>query len=287
MKYKYLLLTFILVVTVCGLWAGFTRAQDNTKHVSLKLANEVVALDTTASTVGAFLAELSIQLPAGTPVDPPLDAALKDGDSITLTTLSVTRGDTERVIPVETQFEEAVHGGPEAIVLADPGQEGLVRTSCTIFYCQGLEVGRRTREEVLRPMRPQQVICYKTLSLTDDGPSYDEIVTMRAKPGSIPEPPKRYKKIITMESTAYEPGPQSCGDSTGATATGLRAGYGVAAVDPHIIPLGTRLYIEGYGYAVAGDTGGAIKGNKIDVCFMTVDECYSWGRRDVKVYVLY
>ncbi len=52
----------------------------------------------------------------------------------------------------------------------------------------------------------------------------------------------------------------------GLTATGIRAKYGVVAVDPRIIPLGTRLYIPGYGYAIAADTGGAIKGRRIDLC---------------------
>ena len=79
----------------------------------------------------------------------------------------------------------------------------------------------------------------------------------------------------------------SCGNDSGNTAIGLQAGYGVVAVDPDVIGLGARLYIEDYGYAVAGDTGGAIKGNRIDLGFLTLEECYAWGRRDVKVYVLY
>ena len=72
------------------------------------------------------------------------------------------------------------------------------------------------------------------------------------------------RRVITMVPTFYDP--YHCGGSgTGRTATGLMGGYGVVAVDPKFIPLGTRLYIEGYGYAVAADTGGAIKGNRIDL----------------------
>ena len=75
-------------------------------------------------------------------------------------------------------------------------------------------------------------------------------------------------------------------------ASGRAPAYGVVAVDPKVIPLGTKLYIEAvdgswvYGYAVAGDTGGAIKGNKIDLFFNTHAECTRFGRRQAKVYVL-
>ena len=88
---------------------------------------------------------------------------------------------------------------------------------------------------------------------------------------------------ILMVATAYSAEEPGIGTRT---AMGTRVRYGVVAVDPKVIPLGTKLYIEGYGYAVAEDVGGKIKGNRIDVYFNTVKECYQWGRRVVKVYVL-
>ena len=78
------------------------------------------------------------------------------------------------------------------------------------------------------------------------------------------------------------------------TATGMKAQYGVIAVDPRVIPLGSRVYVESsdggkswvYGFAIAGDTGGAIKGNRIDLCYNTKAECYQFGRKSATVYVL-
>jgi len=70
------------------------------------------------------------------------------------------------------------------------------------------------------------------------------------------------------------------------TATGLNPTVGMAAVDPSVIPMGSRLYIEGYGYARAADTGGAVKGNKIDLFMEEYTQCINWGRRTVKVYIL-
>jgi len=76
------------------------------------------------------------------------------------------------------------------------------------------------------------------------------------------------RRMLTMIPTTYDP--YHCGgDGRGITRIGLKARYGVVAVDPTFIPLGTKLYIEGYGYALAADTGGAIKGNRIDLCVDT------------------
>lgn len=88
-------------------------------------------------------------------------------------------------------------------------------------------------------------------------------------------------KIMTMQSTGY-----TRFENTNRTAMGLPAQFGVVAVDRRVIKLGTRLYVEGYGYAIAGDTGGAIKGNRIDLCFDEYNEAIRWGRRPVRVHIL-
>jgi 3D (Asp-Asp-Asp) domain-containing protein len=91
------------------------------------------------------------------------------------------------------------------------------------------------------------------------------------------------RSAIEMLATAYTADCAGCG---GMTAIGRRAGYGIVAVDPRVIPLGTRLYIAGYGIAVAGDTGGAIVGDRIDLGFDTERDAMLFGRRSVTVYRL-
>ncbi|MCL5985154.1 MAG: 3D domain-containing protein [Actinobacteria bacterium] len=90
---------------------------------------------------------------------------------------------------------------------------------------------------------------------------------------------------LDMVATAYYAGGGGI-NGDGITATGLRATYGIAAVDPKVIPLGTKLFIPGYGPALAADTGGWIKGNRIDLVFNSLEESYRWGRRSVKVYIV-
>lgn len=97
------------------------------------------------------------------------------------------------------------------------------------------------------------------------------------------DPVKLAQQVIYMEASAYLPGD---GDGAGITATGLPAVRGVVAVDPDVIPLGTRLFIPGYGEAIAADTGGAIVGNRIDLLMDSYGEAMDFGRQDVPVYIL-
>jgi len=94
-------------------------------------------------------------------------------------------------------------------------------------------------------------------------------------------------KEITVTATAYTAYCEGC---SGTTAIGINLRSNpeqkVIAVDPNVIPLGARVWVEGYGEAIAGDTGGAIKGNKIDVFIPTQDQALKWGRKQVKVKIL-
>lgn len=88
-----------------------------------------------------------------------------------------------------------------------------------------------------------------------------------------------------MTATAYYSGGGGI-SGNGITAIGLRVRKGIVAVDPRVIPLGTKLYIPGYGEALAADTGGWIKGNRIDLAYETLEECFRFGRRRLRVYLV-
>ena len=83
-------------------------------------------------------------------------------------------------------------------------------------------------------------------------------------------------RTLTVTATGYS--------LPGHTATGLAVGWGVAAVDPSVIPLGSRMSVPGYGNGVAADTGSGIKGATIDL-WMTPSQCAAWGRRTVTITV--
>ncbi|OLN24071.1 peptidoglycan-binding protein [Domibacillus antri] len=105
---------------------------------------------------------------------------------------------------------------------------------------------------------------------------------------AAPAAPAPQGKTLTVTATAYT---ADCAGCSGITATGIDLrndrNKKVIAVDPNVIPLGSRVYVEGYGEAIAGDTGGAIKGNKIDLHVPTTDAAYSWGVRTVNVTIFY
>lgn len=162
----------------------------------------------------------------------------------------------------------------------------------------------RGETRVIREGRPGEALRRYRIVPRDDGTTEEvlleeqlvrepvhRIVGVGTRPAAqtvqTPEGPLRYRRVLQMEATAYTPGEESTAPYTdGLTATGVRAGPGIAAVDPAVIPLGTRLYVPGYGFALAADVGAAIKGLRIDLGFATYQEAVEFGRRPVTVYLL-
>lgn len=124
-------------------------------------------------------------------------------------------------------------------------------------------------------IQPKVSAATTTTSVTSNAPTSDTKTTAAVE------------KELTMTATAYT---ASCAGCSGITATGINLkanpNQKVISVDPTVIPLGSKVWVEGYGEAIAGDTGGAIKGNKIDIFIPTKQEALNWGRKTVKVKVL-
>lgn len=141
----------------------------------------------------------------------------------------------------------------------------------------------------------EKVVATQTVSTEKTAPSTTKVAVKEENPVSNkkteekPEPAKTEtsssSKTIVVSATGYST--QQAGLSTH-TATGidLRVNSRVIAVDPSVIPLGSKVEIPGYGVFIAGDTGGAIKGNKIDIHFSTVQQALNWGRRTITIKIL-
>lgn len=226
-------------------------------------------IHTSQSTIGKALKEAGFEVGPLDKVTPTTNTRPKDG-----ITVSVIR--VKNVVEFEKQsiafdsvkmFTTALR--PGQVKLNSAGKPGEKLTRYVVRYEDGRPVKRMAigSEVAKKPVN-------KVVSIGSRGryTSRGEFHTRR---------------MLSMRATAYEPGPRSCGKyATGRTACGLRAGYGVVAVDPKVIPLGTKLYVEGYGYAIAGDRGRAIRGNRIDLGFATVREALNFGSKNVIVHVL-
>jgi len=244
----------------------------------------------TRRTVGEILNELGYNAKETDKTTPAYTATVSEFDEITLIRTKEETVDVVEEIPYESTRREnkALATGKQRVVTK--GKPGEKKVSYKVYYEDGVEVSREVIEE--------EVISEAVAEITEIGPkktidsytiaSAGTVKTSRS--GSL-----SYSKVLTANATAYDA--SSCGKSPshpayGITATGRRAGYGIVAVDPSIIPLGTKLYIESadgsyvYGTAIAADTGGAIKGNRIDLCFNTRSEAINFGRRQMKVYIL-
>lgn len=172
-----------------------------------------------------------------------------------------------KAIPYEVRYEFSRGVGAGRIKKASEGVPGSVRRTYAIVL-DGEKVVSKTLVDTVRVEPVHEVFQM--------GPSGFQSSRHKSF---------RPHAIKTMNATAYDP---SAGrkNPTFRTATGRRAQFGVVAVDPRVIPLNTLVFVEGYGFAIAADTGGAIKGNKIDLCFDRSDQVRQFGRRPVRVHIL-
>ncbi|MDQ1000616.1 3D (Asp-Asp-Asp) domain-containing protein/LysM repeat protein [Neobacillus niacini] len=159
----------------------------------------------------------------------------------------------------------------------------LIHPGLSLVIFEGLETTNIILSE--RPEQPVEV-------QKDSAPVAEAVptpapVVEAAAPVPAVEAAAPSSKEITVEATAYT---ATCEGCSGITATGINLlenpNQKVISVDPSVIPLGSKVYVEGYGEAIAGDTGGAIKGNKIDVFIPSKQEAINFGRKQLKVTIL-
>ncbi len=167
--------------------------------------------------------------------------------------------------PIRFEFSNGLGAG--RLVKKEKGSPGSVTTTYRVSYKNGKAVKSILKEE---RQEPEPVLFLMGRS------------GFTASRGSYVR-----HKVLSMSATGYDASPQTIGPgATGRTRTGRHAEYGVVAVDPRVIPLNTIVYVEGYGFALACDTGGAIKGNRIDLCFDSRYVANQFGRKRVRVHVL-
>lgn len=238
--------------------------------VTVTLGDDEVSLDVVGDTVADALVAAGLDPVATTGVEPALGSPLRSGMEIAIPDV-VVRVETEKesVAPkTKHTSDTSLARGEKRVV--DPGRPGKIVRVFRVVVTDGIETAPvLAAEEVVQEPRPR-VIAVGT-GAPDSVPATS---TSARWTGSM---------RLSMVATGYSPAQPGLSTTT---ATGARARRGVVAVDPDVIPLGTRVYVPGYGVAVAADTGGAIRGSRIDLCFDSVAEAIQWGRRTVTVVVL-
>ncbi len=236
---------------------------------------------TAENNVKDLIDSLNIQLQEEDKIQPMLEEPIREGDVVTITRVTREVVVETQELPFQTVFKNNGDLEKGKTQVVQEGKKGLKEVKLETVYENGIEVSKKILEEKVLESSLNEIVEKGTMAL---------VATSR---GDL----SRYSEVFTMTATAYHAGYSSTGKSPGdkyygMTASGTKVRPGVVAVDPKVIPLGTKLYVQStdgrvdYGYAFAEDTGGAIKGNKIDLYFETPKEVKNFGRRTVKVYVL-
>jgi 3D (Asp-Asp-Asp) domain-containing protein len=236
------------------------------RRVTLSADGDASEILTGAQTVEEFLTQQHVPLTENDRCSISLKAPLKDGMTVVITRVRVETTVERIPLPFSTRraYLTEVEVGDNFI--KQEGKDGAK----VVTYHDYFRDGKRTERvyvstKIIPPTAQIEVRGVRDMTLA----------SRHLFAG---------RRIISMHASAYGPG--GSGGWGARTATGRRVGVGVVAVDPRFIPLGTRLYVEGYGFAVAGDTGSAIKGDRIDLGMDSDGAASQFGRRTVHVIIL-
>jgi 3D (Asp-Asp-Asp) domain-containing protein len=251
------------------LWPGIEIKVIRAVPVTVRIGAASSSLRIAASTVRDALAVIGVALGPIDQVYPNLETAIRPGMRITVERRVWNMWVEQRKIPFTSRTVADPQLFKGSRVVRTAGREGLDERMVEALYADGKPAATFPHAWTVLQTPVNQLIAVGTRA-------------MLASRGTFAG-----HEYMMLEATAYYPGPNNFGGGVGPrTAIGLAAQRGVVAVDPSVIPLGSRVYVEGYGYAIAGDTGGAIQGMRIDLCFNTYDEAIHFGRQTVKVYII-
>lgn len=254
---------------------GMSIKISRARKITVSADGEEKVLLTTAPDVKSVLEEAKIELGEKDRVAPAVSTAIK-GD----TKIEVIRVE-EKIVKheMEMEFTNEINKSDKLdkgiVNVIRKGSPGLKELAIKVIYENGKEVKREIAEE--------KILKEPVNGIIEEGTR----TTFISSRGQV----TRFVRALKMVATAYDATYESCGKHPdhpyyGITYSGLRVRPGIVAVDPKVIPLGTYLYVEGYGEALAADIGGAIKGNRIDLYFESPKDVARYGKRTVKVYIL-
>lgn len=248
---------------------------------------------TTEKTVQAAIEDLDISIRSQDEIDPPLASSIEGNETITVVRVETKVTSNEKTVPFSIVKKEDANlvKGTEKVVQS--GQEGVVVEQLEERYEDGVLVSNSVISETVKTSTVDQVVAVGAAK------AKSTVTTLSNNSSAVEQVTKgdytfNAKKVLTnVTLTAYTAGAESTGKSEG------DAGYGITAsgttveegrtiaVDTSVIPMGWWVYIEGVGLRRAEDKGGAIKGNKIDVYFESLNVATKFGKKKgVKVYVI-
>lgn len=251
------------------------------RKFTLNIDGNIEIITTTKKTIREAFEEAGVSVSQADVVEPNLDSEVQPGMNVNVFRILYNEVVEDVEIPFTSKevSDNTLEKGKTKIKVK--GVNGLKRIVYSVTTKDGIETNRTVLSENVVKKPTEQVVAVGTKPKSSGSSGKKSVVTNAGT--SL-----NYSKKLTVTATAYTAAPGK------KTASGKVAQYGVIAVDPKVIPLGTKLYVEStddgkswqYGYCVAGDTGGAIKGNKIDLYFGSRNECLQFGRRSAILYVL-
>lgn len=241
--------------------------------VKLVTAAGTKTITTTATDVGSLLEEEGVDLGPHDVVRPSLSDPLEANSTVRIMRVVQWVSKQKKRVAQRTVHVIDFSLAPGQTRVLKQGAPGLTETMVDYTQTDGKLDKHILGDRIVRKPQPRVIA---------DGVGSREAIVQFAKHG-LEKTAYIASEALDMVATAYT---AQCIGCTGYTASGYRAGHGIVAVDPHIIPLGSKLYIPGYGFAIAGDTGGAIVGKRVDLGFDSLADALDYGRRQVKIYIL-